>query len=363
MSNQAILRFNNSNRQFYSEVKRRVDAYFKENQISKNGNFNMYLKTVVMFSGYFVPYFLILFGVGDSKLFWLVLSAIMGLAMAGIGLCVMHDANHGSYSRNTKFNKLLGAFSMSVLGGHSINWRIQHNVIHHTYTNVHEHDEDIAPRGFLRFEPHSKRNFLHRFQFLYAWFFYGMMTLMWSTSKDFRQLVRYHKRGLLKGAETTFAKELTKLIIAKTCYYGYMLLPYFVIPELSFLEWLLGFVTLHYFAGLILAMIFQSAHVVEATEFPLPKEDGSLENNWAVHQMRTTMNFATKDPVFSWLVGGLNFQVEHHLFPTICHVHYPKISPIVESTAKEFNVPYKKERTFVGALWSHQVMLWKFGRA
>jgi linoleoyl-CoA desaturase len=363
MSNPTILRFNNSNRQFYTELKKRVDTYFKEKQISKNGNWNLYLKTIFMFSAYLVPYFLLVFNVFESKLVWLFLSTLMGFSMAGIGLCVMHDANHGSYSKNPKLNRLIGYISINMLGGHAVNWRIQHNVIHHTYTNVHEHDEDIAPPGFLRFEPHAKRKGIHKLQFLYAWFFYGMMTLMWSTTKDFRQLFRYEKKGLLKGAETTLRKELTFVIVSKIGYYGYMLLPYFLVPSMSFLEWLLGFVLLHYIAGLVLAMIFQPAHVVAETEFPLPSDSGMLENHWAEHQMRTTMNFANRDPIFSWLVGGLNFQVEHHLFPTISHVHYPRISKIVEQTALEFNVPYKHQPTFVGALWSHQRMLWRFGRS
>lgn len=363
MDSQNILRFNNSNRQFYSELKKRVDGYFKENNLSKNGNFNMYLKTVVMFLAYLIPYVFLVTGFFSSPLVWLLLTVLMGFAMAGIGLCVMHDANHGSYSRFTRFNKLLGYFSIGLLGGYSINWRIQHNVIHHTYTNVHEHDEDIAPPGFMRFEPHSKIKWIHKLQFLYAWFFYGMMTLMWSTTKDFRQLSRYNERGLLKSNNTTYGKELAILIASKVAYYGYMLIPFFTVSSMSFWQWLLGFVILHYVAGLILALIFQPAHVVSETEFPLPDDKGSLENHWAEHQMRTTMNFATGDPVFSWLVGGLNYQVEHHLFPNICHVHYPKISKIVENTAKEFNVPYLSRKTFVGALWSHQVMLWKLGRA
>ncbi len=362
MNNTNILRFNNTNRQFYTELKKRVDLYFKDNKISKNGNLNMYVKTIFMFAAYLVPYFLLLFNVFDSKAVWLFLAIMMGFSMAGIGLCVMHDANHGSYSKNVKLNKFLGSFSMNLVGGYSLNWRIQHNVIHHTYTNVHEHDEDIAPPGFMRFEPHAKKRWIHKLQFIYAWFFYGMMTMMWSTTKDFRQLIRYKNRGLLKGANAKFGTELAILITSKLFYYGYMLLPYFLIKELSFAEWLLGFLILHYIAGLILAMIFQPAHVVEETEFPLPSNEGSLENHWAEHQMRTTMNFATGDPVFSWLVGGLNFQVEHHLFPTICHVHYPKISKIVESTAKEFNVPYKNRRTWFGALWSHELMLWRLGR-
>lgn len=358
-----ILRFDNTKRQFYTEVRKRVDAYFKEHGISKHGNWNMYLKTAFMFALYFVPYFLLVFNVFDSKWLWFLMSVLMGLGMAGIGLCVMHDANHGSYSKNTTLNKVIGFFSLNVLGGHAVNWRIQHNVIHHTYTNVHEHDEDIAPPGFMRFEPHSKIKWIHKLQFVYAWFFYGMMTLMWTITKDFRQLIRYNKQGHLKAAGTSFKKELTILIASKVFYWSYMLVPFFLTKEMTFLNWLIGFVTLHYIAGLSLALIFQPAHVVEETEFPLPCEKGNLENHWAEHQMRTTMNFGNGDPVFSWLVGGLNFQVEHHLFPTICHIHYPKISQILKQTAQEFNVPYNAKKTFVGALWSHQVMLWKLGRA
>jgi linoleoyl-CoA desaturase len=364
MTTTTVPKFNNTNRQFYSELKKRVDTYFKENNVSKNGNLNMYLKTIFMFGAYFLPYFLILFNVTESRLTWLLLSFVMGLAMSGVGLCVMHDANHGSYSKHPWVNKLIGFVSLNLIGGFSINWQIQHNVIHHTFTNVHEHDEDIAPPGFMRFEPHAKRKWIHRLQFVYAWFFYGLMTIMWATTKDFRQLNRYNKKGLLKNFNTTFRKELWILIASKVLYISYMLLPYFFVPGLSFLGWLTGFAVMHYTAGLVLAMIFQPAHVVAETEFPVPNQNtGNLENTWAEHQMRTTMNFANGDPVFSWLVGGLNFQVEHHLFPNICHVHYPRISQIVQNTAREFNVPYHSKRTFVGALWSHELMLWKLGRA
>ncbi|MBX3165237.1 MAG: acyl-CoA desaturase [Bacteroidetes bacterium] len=362
MTNKAILRFDNTRRQFYTEAKKRVDAYFKEHGISKHGNWNMYLKTIFMFALYFVPYFLLVFNVFDHKGMWFLMAVLMGMGMAGIGLCVMHDANHGSYSRNTKFNNFLGFFSLNILGGHAMNWKIQHNVIHHTYTNVHEVDEDIAPPGIMRFEPHTKRKWIHKFQFLYAWLFYGLMTMMWTTSKDFKQVFRYHKMGHLKTAGTTLAKELSIVLASKVLYYAYMLLPYFFIKEMTFLNWLVGFLTIHYIAGLSLALIFQPAHVVQETEFPLPAENGNLENHWAEHQMRTTMNFANGDPIFSWLVGGLNFQVEHHLFPTICHIHYPKISKILKQVAQEFNVPYNSRKTFVGALWSHEVMLWKLGR-
>ena len=364
MSNpNTVLRFNNSNREFFTELKKRVDHYFKDNNISKFGNQKMYIKTLFMFSAYLVPYFLLLFNVFESKLAWYFLSMIMGFAMAGLGLCVMHDANHGSLSKNTKINKFIGYFSLNLLGGYSLNWRIQHNVLHHTFTNIHDQDEDIDPPAFMRFEPHAERRWIHKLQFIYAWVLYGLMTLMWSTTKDFQQLKRYHQKGLLKGANTTYEREFPLLILSKIGYFAYMLLPLVFVKNMSFLEWVLGYLTMHYFAGLVLAMIFQPAHVVEVTEFPLPNAEGSLENHFAVHQLKTTMNFATNDPVFTWLVGGLNHQVEHHLFPTISHVHYPALSKIVEQTAKEFNVPYLNHKTFVGALWSHEVMLWRLGRA
>ncbi|MCW3076418.1 MAG: Linoleoyl-CoA desaturase [Bacteroidetes bacterium] len=357
-----MIKFNNSNRQFYTELKKRVDLYFKENNLSKTGNLNMYLKTVFMLGCYFVPFILICANVFEGKLAWLLLSTLMGLSMAGVGLCVMHDANHGSYSTNKTLNSIL-CFTTNLLGGHSINWRIQHNVIHHTYTNVHNHDEDIMPPGFMRFEPHAERKSVHKLQFLYAWFFYGMMTLMWSTTKDFKQIKRYHQRGLLAGMKTTYKKEIGIIILSKVLYFAFMFLPYILVKEMTLLNWLVGYLIIHYIAGFVLAAIFQPAHVANETEFPLPSNTGDLENDWAVHQMKTTMNFATRDAVFSWLVGGLNYQVEHHLFPTICHVHYSKISGIVKQTAEEFNLPYLSKDTFAGALWSHEVMLYKLGRA
>ena len=364
MSNTTTLRFNTSTgRQFQTELRKRVDSYFKDNHISKNGNLNLYVKTLVMFSAYLVPYFLIVFNVVESKVIWALFSIVMGLGMAGIGMCIMHDANHGSYSKNPAFNKFLGFFSISLIAGNSLNWRIQHNVIHHTYTNVHDHDEDIAPIGFLRFDPHAERKPIHRYQFIYTWFFYGLMTLMWSTVKDFKQVARYNRDGFLKTANTTFSKELTIVIVMKLLYYAFALIPYFVVPEMTFLNWLIGYVIMHYVAGFTLAVVFQMAHVTEENEFPLPNEEGNLESNFIEHQLRTTMNFAMGNRVLSWLVGGLNFQVEHHLFPTISHIHYPKISKIVEQTALEFNLPYKKERTFAGALVTHTRMLYKLGHA
>jgi linoleoyl-CoA desaturase len=288
------------------------------------------------------------------------LCVLMGVGIGGIGLSVMHDANHGSYTNKKWVNNLLG-YSLNLIGGNAFNWKVQHNVLHHTFTNIHEVDEDISPRGILRMTPYSELKSYHRFQFLYAWFVYGLMTIVWVLVKDFARIGKYHREGLIKKQRTTLRNEIITLVVSKIVYVFYI----FVIPTLvlPFTWWqvLIGILIMHYVAGFILAIIFQPAHVIEGTEYPLPDSEGDIENSWAIHQLHTTTNFANNSRWFSWYVGGLNFQIEHHLFPNVCHVHYRKISPIVKSTAAEFNLPYKSERTFVDALVGHVKLLKQLG--
>jgi linoleoyl-CoA desaturase len=355
------IRFNTTQRQFFKTVKSRVDEYFKTNKLSKNGDWTMVLKTIVLFGIYLVPYSFIVLGYISSLPNLILLSIVMGVGMASIGLSVMHDSIHGSYSKYPRINNIL-SYSMNMIGGHRLNWQLQHNELHHTFTNIHNHDEDIAPIGFLRFEPHAPLKKIHRFQFIYAWFFYGLMTLMWSTTKDFQQLKRYHKMGLLKSKGISYRKQLIFLINSKILYYIFILgLPIL----LSGMPWwyvVIGYLVMHFVAGMALALIFQPAHVIEETSFPIPDETGNMENDWAVHQMYTTANFAPKSRIFSWFIGGLNYQVEHHLFPTICHIHYRKISHLVRETAREFNLPYLEKSNFATALISHAKTLNSLGK-
>ncbi len=361
--NQNIIRFSTANRQFYLTAKKRVDEYFRSRNISKFGNYKMVLKTIIMFIIFLGPYAVLLSNFYTNGWVLLGLTILMGVGMSGVGLSVMHDANHGSYSKSRVINKLM-SFSMTLIGGSSINWQLQHNNLHHTFTNIEGHDEDIAPLGFLRFSPNSPYKKIHKFQFLYAWFFYGLMTLMWAFTKDFSQLIRYSKMDLLKVKQTTFKKELLKLIFSKIIYLGYGLFIPMLVINLPWWEVFIGFCIMHFVCGLILALIFQPAHVVEETEFlEVAKEKPMVEDEWAEHQMKTTANFAPKSFLFSWFVGGLNFQIEHHLFPNICHVHYKKIAPIIKRTAKEFNLPYHSQATFFGAVISHAKLLYNLGKS
>lgn len=361
MATQKSITFATSYRDFATTLNKRVGEYFKAHNLSRHANTEMVIKTFIMFGLYMIPYFLIVTSAVTSTIGLLALVVVMGIGLAGIGLAVMHDANHGAYSDKAWVNTVIG-YSLNFIGANVYNWKMQHNVLHHTYTNVHDEDEDISPRGALRMSPHSKWMFMHKYQFIYAWFLYGLMTIVWMVSKDFIRLARYQKSGMMKKHNANITREWVILIGTKLFYAGYI----FVIPVLfTALVWwqvLLGFFMMHYLAGFILAIIFQPAHVIEGTAYPIPDEHRALKNNWAVHQLLTTANFGNTSRWFSWYVGGLNFQIEHHLFPTICHVHYRKIASIVKDTAGEFGLPYRSVKTFLGALVMHTRLLKELGR-
>lgn len=346
--------------EFYKELRKRVNTYFKENNISRYANYNMILKTIFMISLYVVPFVLMLTFFQST---WMIVLmwVLMGFGMAGIGLSIMHDANHGAYSKYKWVNTLLGGL-IHIVGGSDINWRIQHNVLHHTYTNVDGMDEDIDAGSLLRFSPHQKLRKGHKYQFLYAWFLYGLMTLMWATSKDVKQHYRYSKRGLNKTQGLSNGTALASILLNKVLYYSIFLVLPIIFSPMAWYGTILCFLLMHFIAGLTLALIFQPAHVIPSSDFPLPNETGVIEQDWAVNQLMNTANFANKSRLLSWYVGGLNYQIEHHLFPNICHVHYRKISEIVRDTAFEYNLPYHSYKTFLSAVKGHAEILYNLGK-
>lgn len=345
---------------FFATLRKRVDGYFRENKISKHCNTTMVVKTVILLSSYILPFIAILV-FNPSFPIALLLWAVMGFGLSGIGMSVMHDANHGAYSSSHKTNYWMG-HTLNLLGGSVFNWKMQHNVMHHTYTNIVHYDDDIADKLILKFNPHTEVKWYHRLQVVYAFFFYGILTLYWSLLKDFVQFGKYTKQGVNTCSKKENKIIFLKIVISKICYWAVLfVLPVFVF-HIPFSQVLLGFLLMEFISGVVLTVIFQLAHTVEGTTHPLPNTDMTIENNWAVHQMNTTVNFSRKSKWISWYVGGLNFQVEHHLFPNICHVHYPAISEIVKSTAEEFGVPYLENETFVKALNSHVRAIISFGK-
>ncbi|MCB0833950.1 MAG: acyl-CoA desaturase [Bacteroidetes bacterium] len=350
---------NVSRTDFFAVLKSRVDNYFAESQRSRFGDYRMVLKTLAMLSMLYVPYVLVL---GELVPGWAMfcLAVVMGVGVAGIGMSVMHDANHNAYSSVRWVNRLLG-YTINLVGGNAHTWKMQHNVLHHTYTNIEHMDEDINTNMFLVFTPSRKRYVFHKFQHTYAFFFYGLLTFNWFVTKDFVQFFKYQKRGL--GGLSTYAaiREFLILSSTKILYFTYMLVIPLIVMDAAWWQIVLGFLMMQFTTGLILSVIFQLAHVVEGTDQPLPNEEGNIENEWAIHQLHTTANFARRNKILSWYIGGLNYQIEHHLFHGICHIHYPALSEIVQRTAAEFQVPYIEYRSFFSALRSHVQILKKLG--
>ncbi|HVI44679.1 MAG TPA: acyl-CoA desaturase [Chitinophaga sp.] len=353
------------NSSFIDTLTDRVRDYFQTSGISPYANGGMWRKTIVMILCYCIPYALIIgsAGSGNIWLFWLFWF-LMGCGTVGIGTSIMHDANHGTYSPNKKVNAFLGHI-LEVIGGYSVNWKIQHNLLHHTYTNIDGLDEDINTIALLRLSPRQQWYWFHRYQHLYAWFFYMCMTLFWMTAKDYLQVVRYKQLNLLIKQKVTLRKAIFDITWYKLFYYAYVL----VLPlMLSGQPWyfvLTGFVIMHLTAGFILACIFQPAHIIPDATFPEPTvKDGKrhIKDSWAVHELVNTANFAPNSRLLSWLIGGLNFQIEHHLFTNICHIHYRRIAPIVKEIAEAFGLPYHVKPTFWKALTDHAKMLKILGK-
>ncbi len=282
----------------------------------------------------------------------------MGGLTAAIGFNVMHDGGHGSFSKSKLWNKI-AAYSVNALGASGIMWNNKHNIIHHTYTNIDGVDDDIEI-PMLRMCETQKRLKIHRYQHIYVWFLYTMLLIIWVFMTDYKKY--FTKKVGDVPIKKMSAFDHFAFWVAKVGYLVMMVvLPIYMV---GFVSWLVGFLVLSMFAGFVLSIVFQLAHTVEHTSFPVTIEGtNDIENEWALHQLETTANFATRNKLISWLVGGLNFQIEHHLFPKISHVHYPAISKIIKSTCQEFNVKYNEYQKMRQAIVSHGAYLKRMGSA
>jgi len=343
---------------FISDVKTEVARYFEEKSLSKHANAGMVLKTILILSLTYGSYGMIVSGQFGL---WTMLGlcVLMGIGAAGTGFSISHDALHGAYSSHPMVNRILG-FTFDLLGANGYMWKITHNVIHHTYTNIPGIDEDLTVSPVVRLSPEAPRYWFHRFQHIFAFPAYSLATLNWLFAKDFQQFLK-KDIGPYKGKKHP-PFEVFTLIWTKLVVIGYMIVIPLLVLDITWWQFAIGFLAMHMTAGLILGLIFQLAHVVEGPEYLGPDGDGNMEHTWLIHEMRTTANFARRNRLLSWYVGGLNFQIEHHLFPQVCSIHYPKISDIVRDVAHRHGVPYNDHPTLRKSIGSHYRMLKQLGR-
>jgi linoleoyl-CoA desaturase len=353
---QKRLRFSADNT-FHIELKRRVDQHMSSNGRRQRDRPEMYLKTAIILTTFVVSYVLLVF-VSSNWLQALPLAVLLGLSVAAIGFNIMHDGSHHAYSGKGWVNRV-AASSLDMVGGSSYFWHWKHVVFHHNYANIYTYDTDIDLGVLGRFAPQSKRLPVHAFQHWYFWILYGVIVIKWNLYDDFRVLIRgrigEHRYRPIRS------NELAIFIAGKILFFAIA----FVIPLLFHSAGVVAlfYLLIAFIAGIVLSVVFQLAHTVEEADFPEPKTPGYMENSWAVHQVETTVDFARNSRVASWLLGGLNFQIEHHLFPRMCHVNYPFIAPVVEATCRDFGIRYNVHDSFLGGMMSHFRWLRRMGAA
>ena len=348
--------FNNKNKVFFNALKAEVDAYFERNGIKKTGNWKLYLKTMILIPSALGIYSLLMF-VEMPSLLSVALWFLFGLNMAAIGFNIMHDACHGSFSTKGWVNEVFG-LTNNFLGGNAFLWKLKHNIIHHTYTNIDGVDDDINNMPFLRQCSTQPLKPMHKFQSAYMFVLYGFTSLF----MFFMDYIKYFsKKVYTTPLKPMDFKEHLMFWVGKL----FFIVFYIIVPIalIGWKWWLIGFVISQFTLGLTLAIVFQLAHVVEHAEFDAAGVDPvKIENEWAIHQVKTTANFAFSNKLVTWFVGGLNYQIEHHLFPRISHIHYPEISKIVKETCEKFDLNYIYFPTTRAAIASHVRFMYTMGR-
>lgn len=317
-----------------------------------------YFKMTVVIAWFLLSYAALL--TTSSNWVSIQLCVSLGLSIAAIGFNVFHDSIHGAICRSRWGNRVWAFLSCSLIGASHFIWRHKHNYLHHQFPNIQNWDDDLETRGALRLAPSQPWKPIYRFQHWYAPLVYSFTTIEWVFVRDF---IRYFS-GRMNSAQSlpsmTIGDHL-EFWLSKTLY-----LVLTVVIPLQFVSpfrYGVGFLIVHFTTSIVLAVIFQLAHVMSESEFPTPQPDtGKLELNWAQLQFATTVNFAPRNRLLGWYCGGLNFQIEHHLFPGVSHAHYRELSPVVQATAKEFGYPYHSIPSQWGALTDHFRMLKRFSK-
>ncbi len=349
--------FNSPQSPFFKTLKEKVDLYFSTRKIDPTGNKKLYFKSVIQLLSALGLYATLVFFT-PGNFISILLCCFLGLNLAIIGFNIMHEGGHQSFSKHHWLNRA-SAYSLNALGGNAFYWKVKHNVNHHTFTNIEGMDSDIDVKPFMRLHEDQPRYWFHRFQHFYWVILYGISYMAWVFYEDFQ---KYFTGKISPNGERSKLSIKEHLIfwITKLLY----LMVYLIVPivMVGWLKALIGYLIIAFVCGLVTSVVFQLAHMVEHTQFPKPNlNSNKVQQEWAVHQVATTANFATKNKVVSWFLGGLNFQIEHHLFPRISHIHYPRISEFVKETCREYNIEYIEYSSLLQAFYSHLFHIKRLG--
>jgi linoleoyl-CoA desaturase len=343
---------------FYNDLRQRINAYFETAGKKQTGNWQLFTKAIILIALHVVLYTILVFFTPPA---WLAIPfcGLLGILTAGIGFNVMHDGSHGSFSKSPIMNRI-AALTLNVLGGNDFMWHFKHNVLHHSFTNIDGVDDDIDIKPMMRMCDTQEYHWWHRFQAVYSVILYAVMYGFWMFYLDYKKYFTRRIGGFeiprmsLSQHFIFWGGKIVSAII-------FVIIPIIMV---GLVDTLIGMGIFLLVTGLFISIVFQLAHTVEHTFFPTPSstDNRSIENEWAIHQIETTANFATRNPAITWFCGGLNFQVEHHLFPKISHIHYPAISKIVKATCQEYGIRYNEFPLMLNAVASHWRLLHRMGQ-
>jgi linoleoyl-CoA desaturase len=339
---------------FPKVLRRRIDDFFSDGDISPKANRTMWVKIalgLVVLAGSWIA----LYALKPDSWRFVGLYLLNALAQTFLLLNIAHDSNHNAISSVRAVNKALN-YVFDVCGINSYMWRILHHRGHHSCINLYGEDDALTGRSVLRFTPHEPRARLHRFQHIYALFFYALFSLDYVFLRDF-ECFFFPSHEYLKQKKHP-AREYIMLFAGKGFYLTYMLILPVVLLGKSPLLVLLAFVLAHLIIGLTVSLVFQTTHTVDSTYFP---SDRSEFDNWIYHIFATTADYATTKPLVGWLAGGLNHHIVHHLCPYVCHTHYAPLTRIVKETAEEYGVLYRQHPTMRQAIKHHLILLKQLG--
>jgi linoleoyl-CoA desaturase len=348
--------FDNTKSSFFTVLKGRVSDYFTENNLNQSGGWRLIVKSTFLVTTAIGLYFTLVF---FTPVTWvaLPLCVLLGVNLSLIGFNVMHDGGHQSFSRHRWVNTVAAHF-LNVLGGITYFWQVKHNINHHTYTNIEGLDSDIDVKPFMRLHEGQALRPYHRFQHIYWFFLYGISYVVWVFYEDF---LKYFSSKISANSPKKKISLRQHVIFWFTKVF--YIVAYVAVPVafVGWLPWLIGFLVITFVCGLVTSIVFQLAHVVEITQFT-DVQAGDQNMDWATHQVNSTADFATNNKLLHWALGGLNFQIEHHLFPRVSHIHYPVIARYVKQTCDEYGIVYNEYRSLLSGVTSHLSHLYRLGR-
>ena len=266
--------------------------------------------------------------------------ALLGLSGAWIGLTVQHCANHGAMSPSPLVNNLLG-LTDDLIGGSSLMWRYHHQVSHHIHCNDNALDQDVfTSMPLIRFDARRERKWFHKFQHLYMFLAFPLMQVVFQVGDIVGLFTKDTEGAKLHGAT---ALELSTVIIGKIAHFGLLLAPLANHATSTVLAAVASFIVVQ---GMVLACTFAVSHNVAEAKVPEDTGGEAWERDWGIQQLVTSADWGGR--IGNFFTGGLNLQVEHHMFPAICFVHYPAIAKIVREEAAKFGINYASYRTLPG---------------